>query len=113
MKFIYGRYFFNRLDRAINCTKVYAAFMSQKLAKEYGESRMSDIAPNSVDFIFDGDKLLFNSDNGNKNSWEELDKTYVYNCTDDTEDRLTDYMVSEKDIIKAVEQIIIEYDERE
>lgn len=108
MKFIYGRYFFNKFDRVINCTKVYAAFMSQKLAEEYGESRMSDIAPNTVDFIFDGNKLLFYSNKGNKNSWEELDKTYVYNCTNDTEDRLTDYMVSEKDIISAIEKIICE-----
>lgn len=106
MKYIYGRYEFNKLDRAINCTKVYAAFMSEKLAKDYGEQRMCDIAPNTVDFIYDGETLLFASNKNNTHSWEKLEDAVVYDCSDDREMKLTNYMVSEKNIIKAIKELI-------
>ncbi len=107
MNFFYGRYYFNKLDRAINCTKIYAAFISEKLAKEYGENlRIDDIAPNSVDFIWDGEKVLFYNYKNKTHSWEKLEDTVVYDCSDDKEVWLKDCWISEKDIIKAIIEIL-------
>lgn len=107
MKFIYGRYDFSKLDRAKNCTKVYAAFMSEKLAKGYGKMMMYDITPpNTVDFIYDGEALLFASKKNNTHSWEKLEDTVVYDCSDDKEVWLKDCWISEKDIIRAIIEIL-------
>lgn len=102
MNYIYGRYNFSKLERAINCTKVYAAFISEKLAKEYGEQRMCDIAPNTVDFIYDGQTVLFHNYKNKTHSWEKLEDTIVYDCSDDREVWLKNCWISEKDIINAI-----------
>lgn len=103
MKYIYGRYYFNKLDRAINCTQIYAGFTSEKLAKEYGEHlRFNDIAPDTVDFIYDGQTVLFHNYKNKTHSWEKLEDTIVYDCSDNREVWLKNCWISEKDIIKAI-----------